>query len=427
MKLAASFRNTWLSSLVLGFILGGGASAGPLPLTGVNLAGGEFWWARRPKTGEVHPEYGKNYSYPTRAEIDYFSGKGMNLFRYQFLWETLQPQVKTPLDPTDLERLKASVKLATDRKLVVLLDPHNYARYYGTNLVGGPDVSFADFADFWQRLALEFKDDPYVWFGLVNEPHDMPTRQWFEAANTCIAAIRGSGANNLILVPGNSWTGAHSWTAGGDNSNARSILSIKDPLDHWVVEVHQYVDADSSGRHRQVVSPTIGSERLKAFVDWCRQHKKRAVLGEFGVPVVPEGEACLEDMLQSMERDRDVWLGWTWWAAGSRWGDYMFTIEPKNGQDRPQMAWLRPHLHGATMPRFAVSVKNGQSCREFEACTVQPIEAPPSPAGMTFKGWAGDTAWLKDRRASKTSLVVPFKNIRLEAIFGKSEAAATSE
>ncbi len=420
-KRTAKLRTTLFSLLLLGLLLPPGGLAGPLPLTGVNLAGGEFWWARKPKTGEARPEYGRNYSYPTGAEIEYFSAKGMNLFRYQFLWETLQPQVRTPLDNADLERLKAAVKFATARKLVVLLDPHNYARYYGTNVVGGPKVSFADFADFWRRLALEFKDDPYVWFGLVNEPHDMPTRQWFEAANACIAAIRDSGANNLILVPGNSWTGAHSWTAGGDNSNAKCIRSVKDPLDYWAVEVHQYVDADSSGRHRQIVSPTIGSERLKGFVNWCRQHRLRAVLGEFGVPVVPDGEKCLEDMLQGMERDRDVWLGWTWWAAGSRWGDYMFTIEPKDGQDRPQMAWLRPHLSGATLPKFAVAVKNGTGAGEIEACTAQPIAAASPAAGMVFQKWAGDTAWLKDTSSRSATLTVPFRTVRLEAVFAKSQ------
>jgi endoglucanase len=419
METRAILRTAAFSLLALTLVGALRASAAALPLTGVNLAGGEFWWARKPK-GEVHPQYGVNYSYPTQAEVDYFSSRGMNVFRYQLLWETLQPAVRTPFDKADLERLKTSVRYATSKKLVVLLDPHNYARYYGTNIVGGPEVSAADFADFWRRLAIEFKDDPYVWFGLVNEPHNMPTQQWFDAANACIAAIRDTGANNLILVPGNSWTGAHSWKGGGDKSNAKCVLTVKDPLDHWVIEVHQYVDADCSGTHRQIVSPTIGSERLQGFVQWCREHKMRAVLGEFGVPVVPDGDKCLHDMLNSMERDSDVWLGWTWWAAGSRWGEYLFTIEPKNGQDRPQMAWLQPHLGGAAMPRFTVSVKNGKGQCDLPACAVQPIEAGPAPAGMIFKKWAGDTAWLQDPAGAKTSVTVPFKNIQVEALFEKA-------
>jgi endoglucanase len=395
------------------------APSGPLPFTGVNLAGGEFWMPGKPKEG-VRPNYGVNYSYPTEAEIDYFSSKGMNIFRYQFLWETLQPALRTPFDKTDLERLKTSVKFATSRKLVVLLDPHNYARYYGTNVVGGPKVGTGDFAEFWERLALEFKNDPYVWFGLVNEPHDMPTEQWFEAANACIVAIRQTGARNLILVPGNSWSGAHSWTSGGERSNAKHVLGVKDPLDYWAIEVHQYLDADSSGTHRAVVSPTIGSERLAKFVAWCREHKKRAVLGEFGAPVVPNGQEALDDLLSSMERDRDVWLGWTWWAAGSRWGNYMFTIQPRDGADRPQMVWLQPHLHGATMPRFNVRVQNGTGGGDAPACTVQAVEAGLAPAGTVFRKWTGDVAWLADAGEAKTTVTVPFRDIQVEAVFEKA-------
>src|SRR3974377_1892842 len=85
-----------------------------LPLTGVNLAGGEFY---KPKPG-VRPSYGRDYVYPKNAEIDYFAGPGMNIFRYQFLWETLQPEVKAPLDQADLARLKAAVTNATSRKLI---------------------------------------------------------------------------------------------------------------------------------------------------------------------------------------------------------------------------------------------------------------------------------------------------------------------
>jgi endoglucanase len=397
------------------------AGAAPLPLTGVNIAGGEFWLARKPDDS-VRPQYGINYCYPNQAEIKYFARQGMNFFRYPFCWETLQPKLRTPLDQTDLQRLKSAVRLATSQKLVVILDPHNYARYYGTNIVGGPTVSAADFADFWGRLAAEFKDDSHVWFGLVNEPHDMPTAQWIDAANAAIAAIRGAGARNMILVPGNSWTGAQSWLSEdyGGGSNARNIINIHDPLDYWAIEVHQYLDSDCSGTHNSVVSTNIGSARLKEFVDWCRQNHKRAILGEFAVPVVPEGQATVDDMLQSVERDQDVWLGWTWWAAGALWGDYLFTLEPVQGRDRPQMAWLRPHLGGPATPAFAVTVKSGTGGGNLVACTAHAIKADPAPAGMAFKHWTGDTAWLENPAAEKTIVTVPFKDVQVEAVFEKA-------
>ena len=331
------FGGLLLSAVFLGMAADSDAAAGPLPLTGVNLSGGEW---------NIKPQNGTNYHFPTRAEIDYFSGQGMNFFRYPFRWETLQTELRKPLVPAALASLKESVRFATDRKLIVILDPHNCARY-GTNIVGASQVRAADFADFWARLANEFGDDSHVWFGLVNEPHDMSTRLWYEDANVAIAAIRATGAKNMILVPGNHWSGASGWMGGGENSNAKWAMNVKDPLDHWAFEVHQYVDGDGSGTKKVVVSPTIGAERLSKFVKWCRENHVQAVLGEFGVPVVPTGEETVHNMLKSMERDSDVWVGWTWWAAGARWGDYLFSIEPKpDGSERPQMAWLRPHLKG---------------------------------------------------------------------------------
>jgi endoglucanase len=151
-----------------------------------------------------------------------------------------------------------------------------------------------------------------------------------------------------MRLPGYNWTGAHSWMAGVGESNAKWALTVKDPLNHWAIEVHQYVDGDCSGTRNTIVSPTIGAERLEKFVGWCRQNHMRAVLREFGVPVAPTGEETVHHMLRNMERDNDVWLGWTWWAPGSRWGDYMFTFEPKPaGTERSPMIWLRPHLNGA--------------------------------------------------------------------------------
>src|SRR5450432_4483093 len=213
-------------------------SAEPVGLTGVNLAGGDFYI---PKEG-VRGKANQDFEYPNAAEFDYFSGKGVNFVRIGFMWETLQPELSKPFLADEMQRYKAVVKLATSRKIVVMIDPHNYARHYG-KIVGGPEVSFNDFAEFCKRLSAEFADDPYVIFGLVNEPHDMPTKQWIGAANAAIAAIRAGGAKNLIVVPGNSWTGAQSWLQNwyGD-PNAEQILNVKDPLNYWIIEVHQYLD-----------------------------------------------------------------------------------------------------------------------------------------------------------------------------------------
>jgi endoglucanase len=311
-----------------------------LVYTGVNLAGAEF-------TDSVLPgEYNGHYTYPTRSEVDYFVGKGANTFRLPFRWERLQRSLNAPFDAAEFGRVDEFVTYATSKGGYVVLDPHNSARYYGT-VVGTGSVSRAAFSDFWSRLATRYKGNDHVIFGLTNEPNNMPsTEHWVASANAAIAGIRATGASNLILVPGNGWSGGHSW---GENwygtPNAVAMLGVSDPLDHYAFEVHQYLNADTSGGSDDVVSPTIGRERLQSFTQWLRQHGERGFLGEFGAPRSGVGKLALDDMLDYIDANDDVWAGWTYWAAGPWWGDYMFTVEPTpSGGDRPQMAVLEQHF-----------------------------------------------------------------------------------
>src|SRR5262249_27202418 len=143
------------------------------------------------------------YTYPDPTyvsgytSVDYFLGKGMNTFRLPFRWERLQRTLGQAFDATELGRLRTTVTHLTGKGAYVLLDPHNFARYSpyigaSTALIGSA-IPNAAFADFWSRLATEFKGNAQVLFGLMNEPHDMPTEQWVGAANTAISAIRSAG------------------------------------------------------------------------------------------------------------------------------------------------------------------------------------------------------------------------------------------
>lgn len=321
----------------------------PLPFTGTNLAGAEFGQL---KPG-LPPIHGQDYAYPHENEVNYFASKGMNVFRIPFHWEALQHTPRTELVAEELARLKGIVDVITQKGHIAILDPHNYARFHGK--VIGAEYSIEDFAFFWERLAGVFRGNRRVWFSLMNEPHDMQSQHWLDAANAAIAAIRKSGAKNLILVPGNHWSGAHSWVS-SDNDDV--MLKIKDPANHYIYDVHQYLDSNSSGSKPEIVSPTVGAARLRAFVDWCRKNKKRAFLGEFGTAASEEARVAIKNMLTAMEKDSDVWVGFAWWAAGPRWGDYMFSIEPKDLQDRPQLGYLMPHLQPVAVIPMPRAVKS---------------------------------------------------------------------
>ncbi|MEE9428794.1 MAG: glycoside hydrolase family 5 protein [Paracoccaceae bacterium] len=308
-----------------------------LRLTGVNLAGADF--------GEGHLPgiFGKHYTYPVSQEMDYFTAKGMNVFRLPFRWERLQRQLGGPLDSTELARIKAFVSYASQKQAQVILDPHNYARYQGQII--GDKVPVAAFADFWSRLAQEFSGNRRVIFGLMNEPHNMPSELWLTGANAAIAAIRKTGAKNIILVPGNGWSGAHSWSENYYGTpNSVVMAGVRDPLENYAFDVHQYLDRDFSGHSASCVSRKVGADRLRRITAWMREQGTRAFLSEFGAGKNARCLEALDNMLNYMDENEDIWLGWTYWAAGPWWGDYIYTLEPKDGVDRAQMAVLQRHM-----------------------------------------------------------------------------------
>jgi endoglucanase len=225
----------------------------------------------------------------------------------------------------------------------VILDPHDFGDGYGA-VIGSANTPNAAFADFWSRLASHYAGASNVIFGLMNEPHDMPTEQWLKAANAAVAAIRGAAARNLILVPGNGWTGAHSWQ---DNwygtSDATVMPGVRDPLHRFAFEVHQYMDADFSGTHETCERATGALAGVAGMTAWLRSHGFEGFLGEIGAGTSPQCLEGLDDVLDHLDSNADVWLGWTYWAAGPWWGDYAFSVEPVGGVDRPQMAVLRAH------------------------------------------------------------------------------------
>lgn len=304
---------------------------------GVNLAGLDFGGNNLPGV------YNKDYTSPTNAEFDYYVGKGMNVFRLPFLWERLQPTANGSFDAAYFRYINNAVTYATSKGAHILLDPHNYARYYGK--VIGSEVPTADYANFWSQLAKIYSSNQNVIFALMNEPNTMPTELWLSDANAAIAAIRATGAKNLIFVPGNAWTGAWSWDLNWYGTpNAQVMLGVVDPGNHYVIEVHQYLDSDNSGTHDACVSSTIGSERLLNFTNWAREHNVRGFLGEWAGGKNNQCYEAITDLLTFVDANKDVWLGWTWWAGGPWWGNYIYGLDPINGQDAPQMQYLLPHI-----------------------------------------------------------------------------------
>lgn len=303
--------------------------------TGINLAGGEFGADRLPGI------YAKDYIFPQRSSAAPYRAMGANTARIPFLWERIQPTAMGPLDPAELARLDTMVRELGDFSLIVL-DLHNYGRYRERPL-NRSAVSAGRLADVWRKLADHYRTSPKVAFGLMNEPHDLAPGDWRPILDRTVTAVRATGAKNLLLIPGVRWTGGQAWFDGDADSSARQLAGFRDPANHFLFEIHQYLDSNSSGTGSDCVSATVGSERLAGVTDWLRRQKASAFLGEFGGTRSPICLAALDGLLGFLDRNGDVWRGWTYWAGGEWWGDYPYSIAPGPSGERAQAAVVKRH------------------------------------------------------------------------------------
>ena len=353
---------------------------------GFNLSGAEYGPEANPGIYLNHYIYppGEPGTYSYTAEFPYYKSRGANIVRLPFLWERLQPGLtrnssgKEAFNSAELGYLKDTVTLLKNSGFTVILDPHNYARYPhyptddGNNIIGVASSPTGEaFANFWMQLAGLYKNDPQVIFGIVNEPNTMSTAAWVTIANQVIAGIRSTGATNLILVPGNFWTSAWSWSTMTDASglpssiNANAMLSIVDSANNYAYDAHLYLDPDSSGTTNECVGPdangtTVGVARLTSFTAWLYANSKRAFLGEVGGgdPWIgannPSNAVCkkaVREMLSFLNKNSKVWLGWTWWTGGPWANSATFRVEPEYNSgsyktlvDGFLMPWLVPFL-----------------------------------------------------------------------------------
>ena len=175
----------------------------------------------------------------------------------------------------------------------------------------------AQFGAFWGELANRFKDNEKVIFGLMNEPHDMPSSLLIKGLQAAIDGIRKTGSKQLIIAPGNSWTGGHSWTEGGAEASSNWMQKLVDPANNTAIDIHEYLDTDFSGGHTACLQDP--AKNLAGATAWLKQNGLKGFITEFGGSDTAGCATMLTDLLTYMETNPE-WIGWTAWAAGPFWG-----------------------------------------------------------------------------------------------------------
>lgn len=308
-------------------------------LVGVNLSGAGFGPSVVPGT------HGTNYTYPAESYYKKYADLGMPLVRLPFLWERIQPKLGTPLNTVELARLKQSLDFAQKHNVKVILDLHNYYRYFG-KLIGSNEVPISSFAAVWKQIVQEVVNHPAVeGYGLMNEPHST-NGLWPQAALAAAQAIRTVDSKRWIYVAGDRWSSAFHWPH--YNTQLISNPWMRDPKNNLVYEAHMYIDKDFSGNYfdkNEQFDPMIGVNRVKPFVDWLKQNKLRGYIGEHGIPDFSPSALVATDNLMSYLRQNCIPS--TYWAAGPWWGEYALSLDVTSGKHRPQLPVLQKHAKTA--------------------------------------------------------------------------------
>lgn len=306
---------------------------------GVNLSVAEFAGHKLPGV------YGKDYTYPTKEELDYYLSKGLMLIRLPFRWERMQHSIYEPLDRKELNRMDVFIHEASKRNMKVILDLHNSARYYN-KLIGSEEVPLSSFTNFWKKIASHYNKNTTIYgFGLSNEPKNTHGT-WKSIAQATILEIRQVDTLHTIIVSGDEYSAANQWLKFSEDYH-----KIYDPEDNIMFEAHQYFDQSNTGAYKNSYDEdktyeNIGVERVSVFVKWLKKYNLRGFIGEYGVPYDDERWLIvLDKFLAYLEKEKIPAA--TYWTGGPWYG---FKTEPKyceprplNEPDRPQMGILEKY------------------------------------------------------------------------------------
>ncbi len=243
----------------------------------------------------------------TRNDVDRVKAWGANVVRVP-LGEQFWLSTKCQYDSGYAARVRKVVDWINADGMLALLDLH----WSTTSACGTPgQQSMADYpasVTFWQQVATAYKNWPLVAFDLYNEPQNISDQVWrnggkatsngvaYKAAGMqqLYKAVRGTGADNLVFVSGN--TDATTWPTTAPISGSNVVYAV-----------HAY---------------NCGAPPCTAGYDptWVLQrftgHGVPVMVTEFGWPDGRDG-TFLDNVISWAEGQGWGWSAWAWDSDGT--------------------------------------------------------------------------------------------------------------
>jgi endoglucanase len=258
----------------------------------------------------------------------------LNIFRLPVGWQYLTAnKLGGTLDSNNLAKYDQLVQSCLTTGAYCIIDIHNYARWNG-GIIGQGGPTNDQFVSVWTQLATKYKSQSKIVFGVMNEPHNVPSiTTWASTVQAVVTAIRGAGATTqMILLPGNDYTSAGAFITNGSGPALLIVTNPNGTTDGLIFDVHKYLDSDNSGTHAECVTDNVATA-FSPLATWLRTNKRQALLSETGGGNVASCEQYLCSQIAYLNSNSDVYLGYIGWAAGSFDSTYVLTMTPNGNQD----------------------------------------------------------------------------------------------
>jgi hypothetical protein len=135
-----------------------------------------------------------------------------------------------------------------------------------------------DLVAWWVDKAERFKDNPWVWFNIMNEPGAGNTLEeaemWYHVHDVVIQAIRDTGAENIIVLDDHNWGQAAGYFGGRESYDSAVIRkgpALLEKYGNLVFSLHVYG------------AWTDGASRFDRYFNDAKELGLAVVLGEYGV------------------------------------------------------------------------------------------------------------------------------------------------
>ena len=165
---------------------------------------------------------------------------------------------------TDIDGI---VSAFTAKKVVVILEEHNYTGTYPN------PTQLATLTAWWVTIANKYKNNPYVWFNIMNEPGGSGAvpADWLNDHDAVIKAIRNAGADNVIICDEHAFGQANGYISDVGSGVITYGQTLTSKYSNVIFSLHLYDQW------------VYGQDRLSSYVNAVHAKNLALIFGEYGV------------------------------------------------------------------------------------------------------------------------------------------------